>query len=240
MQYKCLNMKWFKVFIVITGLIFIHPLTDKSQNVCAQAPVLPSVSSTTAAPNNKKVSTVFHSTERKLQYIGNQTGLIQFTNQISTILQNYTASLSPAIFSGAGPNVADSGLVVLVDTNQVFGVTEANTGGTINNTTVTYDGYPVIIKNISNKNLAVGSGTIIPVTLEALDSENNWRTVESNSLNVGTAINKIILKPGHVAGVVVPVYTGSFKTLMRIRVFDNYSSSFTVYLNHSQLTEPVK
>lgn len=237
---KIVKMKWLKILMVSNALLFLHPLMDDSQDLCAQVSGVPAISSATARPNKKKLSTTFHTTERRVQYIGSPGDSLHFNDQDLSLTQNYSIASAGLMRGETKPDNADSGLVVIVDTNQVVGVTEANSGARNNTSSASYDAFPVIIKNSTNKNLIVGTGTTIPVTIEALDRGDNWKTIETNVANNSTGTGKIILKPGDIVAVAVPVYSGSFKTLMRVRVFDNYSESFTGYLNHSQLTEPVK
>lgn len=243
MHSKYLNINRPGIFFMFTALILLQPLFDSSQGVYAQVQGVPKIASSIPKPGNKKLSARFHATERTVQYIGAFADTIGFANQTPAGIQNYTATAGVQMRGEGEPDNADSGLVVIVDTNQVVGTTEPNAGARTSARTAaatTYDALPVIIKNTTNKNLVVGAGTTIPVTLEALDRGNNWRTAETTVLGNSTGDDKIILKPGDIVAVTVPVYSGSFKTLMRVRVFDNYSEPFTCYLNHSQLTEPVK
>lgn len=243
MQSKYLNMNRLKIFFVLNALILLQPLFDDSQGLHAQVQGVPKIVSSVTRPGNKKMSARFHATERTVQYIGAPADSLRLANETPAGIQNYTATPGVQMRGEGEPGNADSGLVVIVDTNQVVGTTEANAGARTNARTAaaaTYDALPVIIKNTTGKSLVVGSGTTIPVTLEALDKGNNWRTVETTILGNNTGDDKIILKPGDIVVITVPVYSGSFKTLMRVRVFDNYSEPFTCYLNHSQLTEPVK
>lgn len=230
-----LMTKWFKVLLVVNVLVLLHPLADGAQSLSAQVVGVPKIFSATAKPDKKKLSGTFHTSDRRIQYIGRLGDSLYFTDLNGNVIQTYSATSGSSSMGGANETEnADSGMVVIVDTNQTVGITETNAG------TATYDAHPVIVRNNTNKNLIIGRGARMPVTLEALDRGNNWKTVETTSVNSNAADSRIILKPGDVVGIAIPVYSGSFKTLMRVRVFDNYSEPFSVFLNHSQLIEPVK
>lgn len=236
-----LMTKWLKVVLVVNVLLLVHPLFDGAQSLYAQVLGGPKITSATARPNKKKISGTFHTSDRRIQYIGRLRDSLYFTDLNTNVIQTYSAtSGSSSIRDDNATENADSGLVVIVDTNQTVGITETNAGPRNNAGTAKYDGHPVLVRNNTNKNLVIGRGVSIPVTLEALDRGNNWKTVETTTVSSNVADSRILLKPGDVVGIAIPVYTGSFKTLMRVRVFDNYSEPFSVFLNHSQLTEPVK
>ncbi len=236
-----LMTKWLKVLLVVNVLVLMHPLVDGAQSLCAQVLGVPKISSATARPNKKKLSGTFHTSDRSIQYIGRLRDSLYFTDLNTNGIQIYSATSGSSSTGGANEiENADSGMVVIVDPNQTVGIRETNTGPGSNAGAATYDGHPVIVRNNTNKNLIIGRGVRIQVTLEALDKGNNWKTVETTNVSSNAADSSIILKPGDVVGIAIPVYTGSFNTLMRVRVFDNYSEPFSAFLNHSQLTEPVK
>lgn len=98
-----------------------------------------------------------------------------------------------------------------------------------------YKAYPIIISNDTDSTTIVGYGGNVPVILEALDKNKNWKQVEQRYVNqCGVGIKGILLKPKEMLCVLAPVYNGDFKTTLRYRLGNSYSSTFTGYISQKQ------
>lgn len=90
-----------------------------------------------------------------------------------------------------------------------------------------YDGFPVTIYNAEDKDFIVGFGNHIPLELEALDKENNWKQIYGyRKYLCGTGIKYIMLKPKQIAIVFEPKLNGNFKTKLRYRLKNIVSNEF--------------
>ena len=148
-------MKWFKSVYIIFVLLLALPFYGE-QTVSGQAKAFPKTVSKIAAPGKKKNSSRLNQAERLVQFIGTPTRSLSFGNVDAGVLSNYAGSAATAR-SEDEPTTADSGIAIIIDTNQVIGVEETG----FNNRTAStaqYDAYPVIIKNISGKKLIVVPG----------------------------------------------------------------------------------
>ena len=233
-------MKWIKIFFRANLIILLQPIVNSNQVLNAQMRGFPKILSNTLRTNQKKKSGQFHYTDHPILFIGKYNDSLQFSENTSALLFQYRL-VNPNLVGSTNTLNADSGLVILFDTNQVIGTNERSKDKQNKISITNYDAFPLLIKNNSQHEIIIGEGTNIPVVIEALDNTNNWKMIEENMINnhvVGA--DKIILAAGDMAAVAIPIYKGSFRTILRVRVFDIYSSPFVGYLNHSQLTEPVK
>ncbi|SFN56732.1 hypothetical protein SAMN05421594_3276 [Chryseobacterium oleae] len=95
-----------------------------------------------------------------------------------------------------------------------------------------YDGFPVTIYNEEDKDIIIGFGNHIPLELEALDKENNWKTIYSRRIySCGVGIRYIMLKPKQIITVFQPRLSGNFKTKFRYRLKNMLSNEFEGKIN---------
>ena len=98
-----------------------------------------------------------------------------------------------------------------------------------------YKAYPILISNDTDSTTIVGYGGNIPVILEALDKNKTWKRVEQHYREIcGVGLKCILLKPKEILCVLAPVYKGDFKTKLRYRLGNSYSSTFTGYVSTKQ------
>jgi len=114
----------------------------------------------------------------QVRYIGRKDSIIidePFT--IDRSIQDYSFPLS-------------NDLKIVVNTHQI--VSEINS-----NTNNDYKAYPLLIENISSKNLRIGSGEELGLLLLAKIKGGNWKVItQSNSYN---GFDPIVLKPNNTA-----------------------------------------
>lgn len=131
-----------------------------------------------------------------------------------------------------------------------------STGGKID---TFFSRYPLFIKNFSHdKHLDMGSGNYMFLLIEALDSNDNWRTIQKPFTYVndctGIEASPFILKPNELALSSVELFSGNYHTKFRVRYKNNrdkdylfndaiatpnlvFSNSFWGYMNYNQFFE---
>ena len=113
-------------------------------------------------------------------------------------------------------------LTILIDTSQFI----TNEGR---------KAYPVIIKNLHFDTVYVGYGRYIPIITEALNEKGEWEPIEERYRYLcGTGLERIILPPKQIVVTSQLVYSGSFKTKLRIKYGSNYSREFVGFINPTQ------
>lgn len=99
-----------------------------------------------------------------------------------------------------------------------------------------YEGYPITISNLKNKNVIIGFGNNAALGLEAL-KDNKWKKVyDFRRYNCGVGIKYILLKPNQIATVFEPVLKGNMKTKFRYRLGDSISNEFEGSINDEYLS----
>ena len=113
-------------------------------------------------------------------------------------------------------------LDIQVDTNQII----SNNGRRA---------YPVIIQNLHTDTVYVGYDDRIYILTEALDENGIWKPIQRRFINLcGNGISYIILPPKHFVITSDLVYSGGFKTKLRVRCGKNVSNEFSGSINKSQ------
>jgi hypothetical protein len=98
-----------------------------------------------------------------------------------------------------------------------------------------YYARPVFISNSSNAELIVGQNSFVSIILEAIDLSGHWKPIEHLFQGrCALGLKFIILKPGQMLCVLMPVYKGSFHTKLRYRFGRIVSTEFTGTINTSQ------
>lgn len=95
--------------------------------------------------------------------------------------------------------------------------------------------YPVIIENLHSDTIYIGYGRYIPIITEALNKKGEWKPIEDRFIYMcGNGVESIILPPKQIVVTSELVYTGNFKTKLRLKLGSNYSREFTGSINLSQ------
>lgn len=95
--------------------------------------------------------------------------------------------------------------------------------------------FPVLIENISDDTVNIGYRNHISITTEALSKNGEWKPIEKQlSFMCGVGLNSIILPPNEIVLTSQLIYSGSFKTKLRIKLGSNYSEEFLGEINVSQ------
>lgn len=98
-----------------------------------------------------------------------------------------------------------------------------------------FKAYPVILTNHEIDTLCIGSGDYLPLVMEAKDSTGTWNSiVEEWFYDCGVGIGAIILPPKQIALTSALIYHGNYKTDLRLRLGENYSSTFKGSINYQQ------
>lgn len=95
--------------------------------------------------------------------------------------------------------------------------------------------YPVIIENLHSDTVYIGYGSYIPIITEALNEKGEWKPIEDRFIYMcGNGVESIILPPKQIVVTSELLYTGDFKTKLRMKLGSNYSREFTGTINLTQ------
>jgi hypothetical protein len=95
--------------------------------------------------------------------------------------------------------------------------------------------FPVIIQNKSNDTIYIGYGNQIPIITEGKTKNGEWKPIEKRYIyGCGVGLHSIILPPNELVITSELVYSGNFKTKLRIRMGDSYSDEFNGEINLTQ------
>lgn len=98
--------------------------------------------------------------------------------------------------------------------------------------TTYYDGFPVTIYNMEEKERIIGFGNNVILELEGLDKNHQWKKIDSfRRYNCGVGIQFFVLKPKEIATVFEPHLTGNLKTKFRYRLGNTLSNEFGGSIN---------
>ncbi|WP_142723787.1 hypothetical protein [Chryseobacterium sp. ON_d1] len=90
-----------------------------------------------------------------------------------------------------------------------------------------YDGFPVTIFNMEEKERLIGFGNNVILELEGLDQNHQWKKIYGfRKYTCGTGIKFFVLKPKEIATVFEPRLSGNFKTKFRYRLGNILSNEF--------------
>lgn len=186
-------------------------------------------------------STDFNSTtkiswEREVIYIGKYAKTIiskEVEDRRTPIENHHENPCSPNYTSrekGSFDNLSNAKLEILVDTKQIIKFSKWEKGKANY-----YNAYPLLIKNIENKDIQIGYWYYIPALLEAKDENGNWITIEEYYIaDCGTCMYQIYIKPNEILITTAVKYSGNFKTKLRIKIGENYSNEYIGYINKEQ------
>lgn len=95
-----------------------------------------------------------------------------------------------------------------------------------------YDGFPVTIYNMEEKERIIGFGNNVILELEGLDKNHQWKKIyDFRRYMCGTGIKFFVLKPKEIATVFEPRLSGNFKTKFRYRLGNILSNEFDGSIN---------
>jgi hypothetical protein len=184
-----------------------------------------------------KESKEITSEEREVQYIGGYKDTLFINKNGFDLIEEYKIPAKEGRYSYFHPFYADSGISILIDTTQILALQEVIWKGE-RKINIVYDAIPVIMQNKTDSIAVVGFGRRIPILLEALDTDNKWKSIEKPYIyKCGTGLHNILLKPKDLICVLVPKYKGTFKTQLRLRLRDNISKPFWGEINRNQFLE---
>ena len=97
---------------------------------------------------------------------------------------------------------------------------------------------PVLIRNIQNDTIIVGSTNRIPIDLEAMNENGVWQNITKRFLRCGTGVYPILLYPNHVALTCFELpKEGDYYATLRIKLGQNYSEEFGGIIQKSWFEE---
>ncbi|WP_426481649.1 hypothetical protein [Chryseobacterium sp. R2ACT005] len=95
-----------------------------------------------------------------------------------------------------------------------------------------YDGFPVTIYNMEERERIIGFGNNVILELEGLDKNHQWKKIDGfRKYTCGVGIKFFVLKSKEIATVFEPRLTGNFKTKFRYRLGNILSNEFDGSIN---------
>lgn len=95
--------------------------------------------------------------------------------------------------------------------------------------------FPVLIQNITTDTIYIGYGDQIPIITEAKSKNGEWKPIEEQFVyGCGNGLHSIILPPNELVITSELIYSGNFKTILRLKMGNNYSEEFIGTINESQ------
>ncbi|PHR23171.1 MAG: hypothetical protein COA38_17295 [Fluviicola sp.] len=95
--------------------------------------------------------------------------------------------------------------------------------------------FPVLIQNKSIDTIYIGYGSQIPIITEAKTKNGEWKPIEERFIYMcGNGLHSIILPPNELVITSELIYTGNFKTKLRLKMGNNYSEEFNGTINETQ------
>lgn len=105
----------------------------------------------------------------------------------------------------------------------------------IDTTTLIARSFPAMLTNRGTDTVFIGYGKHIPMMMEATDSLGNWRPIQETYRYVcGMGVGSIILPPNECVLTLVPVFSGRYKTALRLTLGNNHSLPFTGFIEYWQ------
>ena len=104
----------------------------------------------------------------------------------------------------------------------------------VSNTSIS-NSIPVLIRNNNKDTIAIGYGSQIPIVMEALNENYEWKPIQKKFIYMcGVGLSTIILPPGEIAITLAPVFKGFTKTRLRLVLGNNVSKPFWGFINKRQ------
>lgn len=104
--------------------------------------------------------------------------------------------------------------------------------------TFSFYAFPLIISNKTDKSVAIGYGSHLALILEAIDENGEWKPIEKRyTYMCGTGLPTIVLPSNEIVLTSVQIYKGEYLTDLRLKIGNNYSSTFKGYINLKQFKD---
>lgn len=101
-----------------------------------------------------------------------------------------------------------------------------------------FNNYAVYLTNIDNDTIILSSHQGIRMSIEALDSLNEWKSILAITIKTcGIGLGYIFLPPNECAITLVPIFKGSYKTKFRIKYGKNFSNPYDGFMNYKLFAE---
>ena len=95
--------------------------------------------------------------------------------------------------------------------------------------------FPVLITNKSPEFAIIGVGFYISIFAEAINKEGKWQPIEELSRYIcGTGLESTLIAPNESVLTTQNIYSGPFKTKLRLRIGNSYSPEFYGFINATQ------
>ncbi|MHB1278531.1 MAG: hypothetical protein ACYC1Q_09035 [Bacteroidia bacterium] len=97
--------------------------------------------------------------------------------------------------------------------------------------------YPVTLLNVSKDSLSVGGMAYIPLELEAIDSNGQWRPIESFEPKIRRNwydSMQHVLPPRHLTVTTLSIPSGNYPTQLRLSWNGNYSNAVYGWIHYGQ------
>jgi hypothetical protein len=104
--------------------------------------------------------------------------------------------------------------------------------------TKSFESFPIFIENLTDSFASIGFGSKVNVIVQALDTDKVWKSIEKSFIyKCGNGLHLIYLKPKELLCTLIPKYTGSFLTQLRLKLNNSYSNAYWGKINPSQFVE---
>jgi hypothetical protein len=102
--------------------------------------------------------------------------------------------------------------------------------------TMYYKAHPLVLYNYSRDTVVLGYAIFLPICLEALSKNNEWRKIEDEFRpDCARGLGKFILPPGQILVTAIPIYSGTFTTKARVRFNQCKPPEFFIAVNPEQI-----
>lgn len=197
----------------------------------AQTKQFPVILDTFSQRPQLKIYTKLNLWEKRVQYIGPVIDTITIKHIIDPyeVIKNHSVypEDEDTLMSKYYSSCQHGKLDIQVNTKKYVPLEETDWAGT-KEMVHYYKSYPIIITNLTDSMVIVGGGYSIPIAMEALDKNGNWKLIEKHYLHFcGTGQASIFLLPKECVCVLGPVYVGHGKTKLRYRMGKWISNEFS-------------
>lgn len=216
-------------------IILILILTCQTFFCIGQISYAPKVISYTNKKFHKIYSTTQISWERQVRYLGKY----KDTLKIDSLNYRFRPENNPfgtakAFRKFYGQEFSLTPLLISIDTSQtIFSSDFCEVNG--NFKTKSFESFPLFIQNLTDSFASIGFGSKVNVIVQALDTDKIWKPIESSFIyKCGNGLHLIYLEPKEFLCTLIPKYTGSYFTQLRLKLNNSYSDIYWGKINPSQ------
>ena len=223
----------FHLRLLFIILIFSRPLISTGQEVR-----VPNVIGVINKKTSKVNSPRKIAWERSVRYLGIYKERIYVDSLNYRFNQKLPFSTNAEIYRYLGKdNFQTTPLVVWIDTLQVLSTLDFRySNGYLKSKS--FKSFPVFIQNVTDSLASIGFGNSVNIIVEALDTDNVWKPIESNfKYKCGNGLTYIYLKSKEICCTLIPVYDGNFATQLRLNVNGSYSMPYHGRINIGQFID---